>query len=284
MQSTGKVVDANPFLLDLLGYSQEDILGKELWEIGLFRDIAASKAAFLELQNKGYMRYEDLPLETDDGRRIDVEFVSNVYEVNGQQVIQCNIRDITQRKLAERALQASEIAEREQRILAESLRDMAAALISTVDIDAVMQVILENMAQVVPHDAANIMLIEADEAHVVYWRGYPPEIIPLLEKMHVPLASARHLQQMLSTRSSYLISHTDQAANWVPFSHTAWVKSYVAAPIRSRDNIIGFINLDSSIPGFFTQDSCAAAASLCRPGLDRHRTRPALRGNPPPCG
>jgi PAS domain S-box-containing protein len=98
---TGKVVDVNPFLLDLLGYSQQEILGKELWEIGFFKDITASQAAFLELQDKGYIRYEDLPLEARDGRRIEVEFVSNAYLVNGKQVIQCNIRDITDRKQAE---------------------------------------------------------------------------------------------------------------------------------------------------------------------------------------
>ena len=101
---TGKVVDVNPFLLDLLGYPQQEILGKELWEIGFFKDITASQAAFLELQDNGYIRYQDLPLEARDGRRIEVEFVSNAYLVDGKQVIQCNIRDITDRKQAEEAV------------------------------------------------------------------------------------------------------------------------------------------------------------------------------------
>ena len=83
------------------------LLGKKLWEIGAFKDIEASKAAFLELQNKGYVRYEDLPLETKDGRPIAVEFVSNVYLVNHHKVIQCNIRDITERKLISRGLTKS---------------------------------------------------------------------------------------------------------------------------------------------------------------------------------
>jgi PAS domain S-box-containing protein len=101
---TGQIVDANPFLRDLLGYSPEELLGKELWQIGLFQDIEASRAAFRQLQEKGYIRYEDLPLETKHGIRREVEFVSNVYEVGRQQVIQCNIRDITDRKQAEGAL------------------------------------------------------------------------------------------------------------------------------------------------------------------------------------
>jgi PAS domain S-box-containing protein len=112
---TGQISDVNPFLVDMLGYSHEDFLGKKLWEIGAFKDIEASKAAFLELQGKGYVRYKDLPLETKDGRPLDVEFVSNVYLVNHHKVIQCNIRDITERKLIGESLQKAH-NELEQRV------------------------------------------------------------------------------------------------------------------------------------------------------------------------
>ncbi|MGA2933714.1 MAG: PAS domain S-box protein [Methanomicrobiales archaeon] len=95
---TGQIVEVNPFLINMLGFSREQFLGKKIWEIGLFKDIVANKDNFIELQRKEYIRYEDLPLETADGRRIAVEFVSNVYVVNHTRVIQCNIRDITERK------------------------------------------------------------------------------------------------------------------------------------------------------------------------------------------
>ena len=98
---TGRITAANPFLQDLLGYSHDELLGKRLWEIGPFRDIAASQAAFRKLQNKKYIRYDNLPLETKGRRHRHVEFVSNLYLVNGMKVIQCNIRDITARRLAE---------------------------------------------------------------------------------------------------------------------------------------------------------------------------------------
>lgn len=101
---TRLVFDANPFLTELLGFGHDELVGKELWEIGLFEDIDASKAAFQVLQTKGYIRYEDLPLRTKDGRHIDVEFVSNVYHVGKMRVIQCNIRDVTDRKRAEDSL------------------------------------------------------------------------------------------------------------------------------------------------------------------------------------
>ncbi len=105
---TGQIADVNPFLIEMLGYTHGEFVGKKLWEIGPFKDISASRSAFNELQTKGVIRYEDLPLETKDGRRINVEFVSNVYPVDGTQVVQCNIRDITERVRAEAALKISE--------------------------------------------------------------------------------------------------------------------------------------------------------------------------------
>jgi PAS domain S-box-containing protein len=113
---TGQITDVNPFLSELLGYSHKELLGKELWEIGLFKDIEVSKATFGELQDKEYVRYNDLPLETKDGRKMAVEFVSNVYLVDHHKVIQCNIRDITERKLTAATLKKSYIELEQQAV------------------------------------------------------------------------------------------------------------------------------------------------------------------------
>jgi PAS domain S-box-containing protein len=99
---TGRITDANPFMSELLGYSHGDFLDKELWQIGLFGDKSANEAAFRELREKGYIRYDNLPLESDRGRRVEVEVVANVYHEDHQSVIQCNIRDITERSRLER--------------------------------------------------------------------------------------------------------------------------------------------------------------------------------------
>lgn len=101
---TGRITDVNPFLEDMLGYSHIDLIGKALWEIGPVKDIGASQDAMRQLQQKEYVRYENLPLETKSGQQIQVEFVSNVYLVDGLRVIQCNIRDITARKRAEEGM------------------------------------------------------------------------------------------------------------------------------------------------------------------------------------
>jgi len=105
--NTGRITDVNPFLQDMLGYPHNELIGKALWEIGAVKDIAASQDAMRRLQKKEYVRYENLPLETKAGEHIHVEFVSNVYLVNGARVIQCNVRDITSRKLSEDGMRAA---------------------------------------------------------------------------------------------------------------------------------------------------------------------------------
>jgi PAS domain S-box-containing protein/putative nucleotidyltransferase with HDIG domain len=105
---TGAITDVNPFLIHMLGYSREEFIEKKLWEVGAFKDIEASKDAFEALQENEYIRYEDLPLRAKDGLMFQVEFVSNVYLVEGKKVIQCNIRDITERMRITAALQDNE--------------------------------------------------------------------------------------------------------------------------------------------------------------------------------
>ena len=96
---TGKILDVNPFLIGALEYTKEEFIGKRLWEISPFKDILANKISFKNLQGKLCIRYDNLPLETKSGNKMEFEFVSNVYMEGNLKVIQCNIRDNSQRKL-----------------------------------------------------------------------------------------------------------------------------------------------------------------------------------------
>ena len=98
---TGKITDVNPSVTSILGYSHTEIVGKRLWELSAFKDIEQSREVFKDLQTKEHIRYKDLPLRTKDGQSVSVEFVSSIYQVNEEKVIQCNIRDITRHKQAE---------------------------------------------------------------------------------------------------------------------------------------------------------------------------------------
>ncbi len=134
------------------------------------------------------------------------------------------IRDITEQRKVE-------AAEREQHELSEALRDTAAALTSTLDPDSVMARILANVGRVVPHDSANIMLIEGKAVRFAYWNNYPPECEALFKSLRLPI--------------------TALYAGWIYFPELAWVRSHSSAPIRVRGQVIGFLNLDSKTPSFF---------------------------------
>jgi PAS domain S-box-containing protein len=169
---TGQIDDVNPFLTDMLGYPREQLLGNKLWEIGPFKDTKASKAEFRELQREAYVRYDDLPLETSTGKSISVEFVSNVYQVNGGRVIQCNIRNITERKQAEakrkeysRKLQVLsrrlvEAQETERRNIARELHDEIGQALTVMQLN--LQAMLEspNANGLTPRLNENLKVVE----------------------------------------------------------------------------------------------------------------------------
>ncbi len=97
-EETGQIIDANPYMADLLRHPIVDVIGKEVWELGLFRNPDAMKAAFSALRRTGIVHHEDLTLMARDGRRVDVEFICKVYDTNGHRFVQCNVRDISDRK------------------------------------------------------------------------------------------------------------------------------------------------------------------------------------------
>ena len=158
---TGRMIDINPFLVNMLGYSHDDLIGKALWEISPLKDVATNREAFLKLQKEGYIHYEHLPLETRDGRPIDVEFVSNVYLVNDAPAIQCNIRDVTERKQAEELL-------RQERVEAEgSLRQERTRAQEYLDIAEVMLVALNEQGHITMMNRKGCLILGCREAELI---------------------------------------------------------------------------------------------------------------------
>ncbi|MBN1934344.1 MAG: response regulator [Anaerolineae bacterium] len=148
-------------------------------------------------------------------------------------------------------------AEREQRVLAEALRDTAAALNSTLDFDEILGAILTNVGRVVPHDAVNIMLVDPSSglAYVTRCRGYDrgePGLEALVLGLRFSTTEVITLRHMLQTGEPFAIANTRDYPGWIDGPATHWVGSYAGAPIRIGGETVGFINLDNVMPGFFT--------------------------------
>jgi PAS domain S-box-containing protein len=198
---------------------------------------------------QGYWRGE-VTHTCKDGSTINIlSSVTQMKDVAGETIGSVGVnRDITDHKLAE-------IAEREQRLLAEALRDTAAAINSTLDLQEVLDRILIQVERVVPYESATIMLIDADMARVVHCRGYIVDTFNPDDLLHLrfPVHETHNLQQMYETGQPYLVADTRQYAHWKHFDETEWIHSYIGAPIQSEGEVIGFINLDNSAAGAFSQ-------------------------------
>ena len=146
-------------------------------------------------------------------------------------------------------------AERQQRELAKALEQAAAVLTATLDFEQVLDHILEQVARVIPGDAANIMLIEEGKARIARWRGYERfGAQEFVSTVVFPIAEVANLRQMIETRKAMIIPDTTACPQWIHIPVQEWLRSYAAVPILVRGEVIGFLNVDSATPGFFTQD------------------------------
>jgi PAS domain S-box-containing protein len=216
---TGQIDDVNPFLVSLLGYSRDQLISKKVWEIGFMKDVISNRDNFDQLKKKKYIRYEDLPLETSDGIKRDVEFVSNVYPEDHHDVIQCNIRDITERK------RTADVIAAERERLAVTLRSIGDGVIAT---DARGAIDLMNEV------AEDLCGWKQDEA-----RGKPLASVFNIINEHTRQPHKNPVETVLATgKTIELSNHTVIIAK----DGTERIIADSAAPIRDgHDQIIGVV-------------------------------------------
>lgn len=158
--------------------------------------------------------------------------------------------DVAERKRAE-------AAEHQQRILAEALRDTVGVLNSALDPEVVLNHILERIADLIPHDAATIMMIEGNEARIVGSRGYAERgLAEVLKQFSFPLTGSSKFGKMIETGEPVIIGDTRLDDKWTVVPQTGWIRGYLGAPIQADGQTLGFINLDSEVPYTFrSQDA-----------------------------
>lgn len=239
----------NPAGLQLFGASRpEEIIGKPVFDLFHpdYHAIIRKRIRTIIAEHRPATTLEEQIIRLD-GTVCDVEVSAAPLVDQRGQAILVFLHDITERKRAQEA-------ERKQHRLTEALRATGAALIGAADLEAVMATLLENIAQVIPYDAADIMLLtEDDRAQIVYWRGYPQEITQYLQDIRFSVSGTRNLQQMSITGQPVVIPDASVYEGWAPEPLTAWIRSYAGAPIHMRGKLIGFLNLNSHIPALFNE-------------------------------
>lgn len=238
------IIDINPAALRILKHENlRSPTGHSIWSV-----FDQGSLVLKELRKPDDFQTE-LQIVQDPPQFINLT-VSSIYDLSHHNIGKVLIfRDITKRKL-------TEIREHDQRELSEALTATAAAINSTLNLDDVLESILTNVGRVVPHDTANIALVDFDETvRFVRVKGYEKhgtaDVVPTITRK---LNEVPNLRNMAKTGKPCINPDTDADPEWdrtIPGS--AWIKSYMGAPIIGKGELLGFINLDAGTPNFFKE-------------------------------
>lgn len=257
-----KLVIINRKFSDIFGILPEEINREGISFSQLVTD--STRESLLEsherIQNQAEPSLQlELSAIDKNGQEVQLEASLTPYPFQGGVAVQSELRDITDRKRAE-------LAERDQRILAEALRDTASALNTTNDFDLLLDRILVNVDRVVPHTSSSVMLIDKDgeSIRIVAQKGYEKyNVEGWVKQVVFKLHETPNLLFMYETGKPIIIPDTRLASGWIRPSEIDWLISYTGAPIRVKDTIIGFLGLDSTIPNFFTQEHANRLLTFC---------------------
>ncbi|MDH3675261.1 MAG: PAS domain S-box protein, partial [Anaerolineae bacterium] len=254
------IKDCNQLFATVLGYSRRDILERPLFDF-------FTVESRTELLDGGYQRaltgeftVEDRQLTTKDGRVIETLLRARPELDTAGNVVgtRAMFSDITERK-------QMEAAEREQRALAEALREAALMISTSLDFDTVLDHILEQIARVVPYDGINLMLVEDDRTQTVRLRGYEQfgqDVAQEVASLSFDIRETPNLYRLVETRQPYIIADTAHYPNWQAGGVTGHCRSWAAAPICIRDEVVAFLLLDKIEPDFYQPKDAARLAAF----------------------
>jgi PAS domain S-box-containing protein len=246
----GHFTYVNPPSVRMTGYSENDLIGLHFTDL-ITAQWRRKVQRFYQKQfiNRVSKTTLDFPIITRDGNEIWVEQTTTLL-TDGERIagFQSIVRDISDRRRAQEA-------EKEQRRFAEALAETSAVLNRTLDLDKVLDHILASLVELVPHDVADIMLVVSDDTRIVRSRGYEKFGVSeeAVKTLRLPIADTPNLNQMAETQDPLVIPDIRNYRDWVDAPTSAWIRSYVGAPICVAGVVIGFLNLDSDRADYFTQ-------------------------------
>lgn len=241
----GNFLEVNEMTAQHLGYTVDELMEINAYELYTLDDLSKVPERLKILRENNHLLITTA-YARKDGTMLPVEVNAQLIDYAGRPAVLSVARDITHRK-------AVENSERELRLFAEALRDIAADLTSTLELEVVLDRILAHMSRVVQHDAASIMMVEGDTATITRHRGYVERGIgELIDQSHFLISKTPTLRVMAQTHKPIIIADVKNDPQWMSSLATYWIRSYAGAPINYKGEVIGFLNIDSSYPGFFT--------------------------------
>ena len=237
----GNIVDGNASAERIL-----DIPLKSLLKKSFTKSLSKYPVLLENLQKKSDARFEIcLDEKICKYVQISTSLITTKVNPSGQLIV---LQDISERKKLE-------IYEEEQRKYAEALARIAATLNSSLDIEIVLEKMLEILHEVVPHDAANVALLKDEsQFHFVKLKGYDEKSKKIIELYDYKIDSLPGFRKMAEEKKALVIADTTMDPLWTALPETNWVRSYIGSPIVLEGEMIGFINVDSIVPNFFTQE------------------------------
>lgn len=239
----------NPAFEHIIGYSLADL---QQVDIGLFSPLFSPHLDLLSDESvegdAPIKRREEVHLATKFNSSIWLDVTTSIIDMDGEPALLGTIVDITDRKRAE-------AIEHQQRVFAEALLDIATVLNQSLDFNDVLSRILGSVERVVPHDTANIMLIDDDElAYVVEHQGYGTmDVGAEIETVTFHIPDTPSLSYMLQSRQPYIVEDVMTDQNWLRDVTDFNIRAYIGVPVLIKGEVIGYLNLDSRVPGFFTE-------------------------------
>jgi len=227
------------------GYKPEEIIGKDVESF--FDNPDEYNTLLAKMARKGTINDFEIRLRKKSGEVSDVSVTAHtVFDADGNPIkTEGILRDITERKQAEER-------EREQRALAEALRDTAEALNSSLELDEILTKILDKVGDVVKYDTISITWIEDNKVRFMKLQGFEAELEQWFKKQIFNVDDFAIIQQVVESREPVVVSDTKSDPRWVFIPATSWIQSHIETPVVVNGKVVAIINLDSKDPGFYT--------------------------------